>query len=206
MKKIIFTLSLVSLITSGWSQARIPVNEPNTGGNTKPSNPPVTNTGNTNTGSNTSGELKKYSDPQGRFTISYPADWKFDDKSEGAVIKITSPSENDNDKFYQNINLQIEQLSSGMTIEEYVKTNMDGVKDIVKGYREVSSMFFNRNGAKAYQVVYKGKYGEMTYEIQVKQLFVVANSKGYVLTYVNKEDERDAFETTSNKIFNSFKN
>ena len=46
----------------------------------------------------------------------------------------------------------------------------------------------------------------MTYDIQVKQLFCMSNGKGYVLTYVSKEDERDAFETTANKIFNSFKN
>lgn len=205
MKKIIFTLSMVAFVTAGWCQARIPINEPNTGTNTKPNNPPTTNQGNTNSGTGTSSELKKYSDPQGRFTIGYPGDWKFEDKSEGAVIKITSPSEGSEDKFTQNVNLQIETLSAGTTIEQYVKANIDGIKEVVKGYREVSSMYFNRNGGKAYQIVYKGKYGEMTYDIQIKQLFCVVNGKGYVLTYVSKEDERDAFETTANKIFNSFK-
>lgn len=204
MKKIIFTLTLISLMMAGFSQARIPVNEPNTGTNTntKPNNPPPT----TNPTTTTSSELKKYSDPQTRFTIGYPADWKFEDKTESAVIKITSPSEGSGDKFSQNLNLQIETLASATTIEQYVKANMDGVKEIVKGYREVSAMYFNRNGAKAYQIVYKGKYGEMTYDIQIKQLFCISNGKGFVLTYVSKEDERDAFETTANKIFNSFKN
>lgn len=201
MKKIIFALPLLFLTVAGWSQARIPINEANTGGTTKPNTtPPVTNTG-----SNTSGELKKYSDPKGRFTIGYPGDWKLEDKSESAILQLTSPAEGDKDQFRQNVNLQIEDLGSSTTIEDYVKTNMDGVKDIVKGYREVSSMYFNRNGAKAYQIVYKGKYGEMTYDIQIRQLFCVSNGKGYVLTYVSKEDERDAFETTANKIFNSFK-
>ena len=200
MKKIIFTLCMISLITVSWSQARIPVNDPGT--NTKPNNnPPANNTGNTNTSS----ELKKYSDPQSRFSIGYPNDWKIEDKTDNAIIQITSPAEGDNDKFRQYVNLQIESLSSGTTIEEYVKTNMDAVKDMVKGYKEVSSMYFNRNGAKAYQIIYKGKYGDMTYDIQIKQLFTIANGKGYVLTYISKEDERDAFETTANKIFNSFK-
>ena len=63
------------------------------------------------------------------------------------MIKITSPSEGSEDKFTQNVNLQIETLASGTTIEQYVKANMDGVKEIVKGYREVSAMYFNRNGA-----------------------------------------------------------
>ncbi|MBX9783681.1 MAG: hypothetical protein K2X48_10355 [Chitinophagaceae bacterium] len=66
-------------------------------------------------------------------------------------------------------------------------------------------MYFNRNGSRAYQIVYTGKYGSMTYAMQIKQLFVVANGKAFILTYVAKEDERDAFETTANKIFNSFK-
>ena len=204
MKKIIVTLVFITIFVNSWSQARIPVNEPNTGSTNKPNNPPVTNT---NTGgTTTSGELKKYVDPQGRFSIGYPPEWMFEDKTESAIIQITSPSEGDKDNFKQNINLQIEELKNSMTIEEYVKLNMSGVKDLVKGYREVSAMYFNRNGAKAYQIIYKGKYGDMTYEIQIKQLFAISNGKGFVLTYVSKEDERDAFETTANKIFNSFKN
>lgn len=131
-------------MTAGFSQARIPVNEPNTGGNTntKPNTTPTT----TNHTTTTSSELKKYSDPQSRFTIGYPGDWKFEDKTESAVIKMTSPSEGSEDKFSQNLNLQIEALTGGTTIEQYVKANMDGVKEAVKGYREVSAMYFNRNG------------------------------------------------------------
>jgi hypothetical protein len=202
MKKIVVALTLVVSSAAVWAQpARIPVNDLNTGTNNKPNN-------NTPTSSNTtttSGELKKYSDPQGRYSIGYPGDWKFDDKSDNAVFKLTSPAENGEDKFFQNLNLQIETINSGTTVDDYVKTNMDAVKDLVKGYREVSSMFFNRNGSRAYQIIYKGKYGEMAYEIQIKQLFCVNNGKGYVLTYVSKEGERDAYETTANKIFNSFK-
>ena len=204
MKKIVVTLSLVVFSAAVWAQpARIPVNDLNTGTNNKPNN--NTPTSNNNTTTTTSGELKKYSDPQGRYSIGYPGDWKFDDKSENAIFKLTSPAENGDDKFFQNLNLQIETINSGTTVDDYVKTNMDAVKDMVKGYREVSSMFFNRNGSRAYQIIYKGKYGEMAYEIQIKQLFCVNNGKAYVLTYVSKEGERDAYETTANKIFNSFK-
>lgn len=205
MKKTIVALSLMLTGLAAWAQpARIPVNDLNTNSNTKPNNT-TPKTENSNTTTTSSSELKKYSDPNGRFSIGYPADWAFDNKSEGAVVKITSPSENSSDQFKQNLNLQIEELKSTMTIEEYVKINVDAVKDMMKGYKEVSSMFFNRNGSRAYQIVYKGKYGDMTYDIQIKQLFIVANSKGYVLTYISKDGERDAFETTANKIFNSFK-
>lgn len=201
MKKSIFTLSFIVLAASVWAQAaRLPVNEAST--TTKPTN---TNTGNNNTGTNTSSELKKYSDPQGRFSIGYPGNWQLNDNTEDAVIQIMSPLENDNDKFKQNVSLRIEEMKSGTTIEDYVKLNMDEVKGMIKNYREVSSMFFNRNGSRAYQIVYKGTFGEMAYDVQIKQLFTIANGKGYILTYANKEDERDAFETTANKIFNSFK-
>jgi hypothetical protein len=206
MKKQILTLSFIVTALAAWAQpARVPVNESSTsGGNTKPTN---TNTGNNNnnTGTNTSSELKKYSDPQGRFTIGYPGEWKLNDNTEDAILQITSPLENDNDKFKQNINLQIEEVKSNMTVDEYVNSNMDAVKGMIKNYREVSAMYFNRNGSRAYQVVYKGKYGDMNYELQIKQLFTLVNGKAYILTYVSKEDERDAFETTANKIFNSFK-
>lgn len=198
MKQFFLTLVTFVAIATAWGQARIPVNDPPPGGNTKPTvNPTPTNTGNS--------ELVKYADPGGKFTIGYPSDWKFNNKPENAVIQITSPKEKDDDAFYQNVNLQMEDAKSSLTIEEYVKTNMDAVKELIKNYREVSSMYFNRNGSRAYQIVYKGKYGSATYEMQIKQLFVVANGKAFILTYVAKEDERDAFETTANKIFNSFK-
>ena len=204
MKKLLVTLILIVSSAAAWAQpARIPVNDLNTGTNNKPNNNTTTSPNTTPT--TTSGELKKYSDPNGRYTIGYPGDWKFDDKSDNAVFKLTSPAENGDDKFFQNLNLQIETINAGTTVDDYVKTNMDAVKEMVKGYREVSSMFFNRNGSRAYQIIYKGKYGEMTYDIQIKQLFCVNNGKAYVLTYVSKEGERDAYETTANKIFNSFK-
>jgi hypothetical protein len=204
MKKIIVTLSLLVTTVAVWAQpARIPVNDLNTGNNKPNTNTP------TNSNSNapsTSSELKKYSDPQGRYTVGYPGDWTFNDKAENAIFQLTSPAENSDDKFRQNLNLQIEELKPNTTVDEYVQTNMGAVKDLVKGYTEVSSMFFNRNGVRAYQIIYKGRYGNMTDDIQIKQLFTISTSgKGYVLTYVSKAGERDAFETTANKIFNSFK-
>ena len=142
----------------------------------------------------------------GRFTISYPQNWTLNDKSESAVLQITSPKENDNDDFRQNLNLQIEDMNGKSTnLDDYVRTNMNAVKDLVKGYKEVSSMFFNRNGSRAYEVVYKGRYGDMGYDIQLRQLFTIVNNKAYILTYVSKADERDALETTANRIFNTFK-
>jgi hypothetical protein len=200
MKQFFLTLAIIILGISAFSQARIPVNEPSSGNNPKPNNPPTT-TGNTTTSSS---ELTKYSDPQGRFTIGYPTNWVFNSTPESAVIKITSPVEKDGDDFRQNINLQIETYNS--PIEDYVNSSVSEIKKLMKNYQEVSSMYFNRNGSRAYQIIYKGKYGDMAYEMQVKQLFTIANGKAYILTYVSKVDERDAFETTANKIFNSFKN
>ncbi len=210
MKKLIFTLCwMFSLVLAVAQPARVPVNDPPpTNTNTKPTNNPVTTNNNqTNTNTvNTNAELTKYSDPQGRFTIGYPTNWTFKSNSESAVVQITSPKETDDDNFRQNVNLQIEDMSGKtMTVDQYVKSNIDGVKESIKNYREVSSMFFNRNGSRAYEIVYKGKYGDMTYEVQIKQLFTIVNNKAYILTYISKVDERDAFETTANKIFNSFK-
>ena len=204
MKQIIVSLAFVVAATAAWAQpARVPVNDPPPA-NTKPSTPPpVTNT---NTTTTTSSTLTKYSDPQGRFTIGYPTEWVFNDKSESAVLQITSPKESDADDFRQNVNLQVEDMSGkNTTVDDYVKSRMNAVKELVKGYTEVSSMFFNRNGFRAYEVVYKGKYGSMTSDIKIKQLFTIANNKAYILTYVCKADERDAYETTANTIFNSFK-
>ena len=80
MKKIIVALSLVVSASAVWAQpARIPVNDLNTGNNKPNTNTPTNSNSNTPT---TSSELKKYSDPQGRYTIGYPGDWTFNDKSD----------------------------------------------------------------------------------------------------------------------------
>jgi hypothetical protein len=204
MKKLIFSFFVMISAVLAWAQpARLPINEPNSGNpTTKPGNNNTTTTGNSN--SNSGSEMKKYSDPNGRFTIGYPTDWQLDDKPETTLIQIFSPLENDKDNFRQNVNLIIDNANN-TTLESYVKLNMDGIKESMKGYKEVSSMYFTRNGSRAYQVVYKGRYNNMSYDIQIKQLFMLSNGKAYILTYASKADERDAFETTSNKIFNSFK-
>jgi hypothetical protein len=196
MKKIIPALTFILVSTAAWSQARIPVNDQQTNTN-KPTN---TNTTPTTTGSS---EFQKYADPNGRFTIGYPGNWKLNEKPDNAVIQITSPKEKEDDYFFQNVNLQISDYTS--SIETYVDANLGELKKLVKNYREVSSMYFNRNGARSYEITFKGTYGTMTYEMQIKQLYIVTNGKAYMLTYASKADERDAFETTANKIFNSFK-
>jgi hypothetical protein len=197
MKKIIFTLMLVMTGSLLWSQARIPVNDPpaNTNKPTTTSNTTPTTTG--------SSEFQKYADPDGRFTIGYPGNWRLNSKPDNAVIQLTSPKEKDDDNFFQNVNLQISSYSS--SIDAYVDANLSELKGLVKNYREVSSMYFNRNGTRSFEITFKGTYGSMTYEMQIKQLYIVANGKAYMLTYAAKADERDAFETTANKIFNSFK-
>lgn len=212
MKKYLLALSFSSIAALAWAQpARVPVNEPSTtSGSTTPPTYQQTNTNPTSQNQTyanlTNAELTKYTDGEGRFSISYPTNWTLNKNPENAVIQITSPKEKDEDDFRQNINLQIEDMGDRTkTIEQYVKVNMDAVKDLIKGYREVSSMYFNRNGGRVYEVVYKGKYGGIDYEIQIKQLFAISNNKAFILTYVSKEDERDVFETTANKIFNTFK-
>lgn len=199
MKQLILTLTLIWAVGTTWSQARIPVNDPAPTPTTN--NKPTNNTTTNNTV--TSGELTKYSDPQGRFSIGYPTNWAFNSAPESAVIKITSPLEKDDDNFRQSVNLQIEPYSS--TVDDYVNASLPELKRLMKNFREVSSMYLNRNGARSYEIVYKGKYSDNETEWQVKQLYVVTNGKAYILTYVSKADERDAFETTANKIFNSFK-
>jgi hypothetical protein len=197
MKQILLTLLFMAVVGGVFSQARIPVNDP------APSNNKPTNNTPANNNTTTSSELTKYADPNGRFTIGYPGNWTFNSSPESAVIKITSPSEKDGDDFRQSVNLQIEAYSS--TVDDYVNASMPELKRLMKNFREVSSMYLNRNGSRSFEIVYKGKYGDNTSEYQVKQLYVVTNSKAYILTYVSKADERDAFETTANKIFNSFK-
>lgn len=199
MKQFSLILCLLTLASAVWSQARIPVNEPATGNN----KPAVNNTTTTANNTTDSSELTKYADPNGRFTIGYPGNWILNSSPESAIIKITSPLEKDDDNFRQSVNLQIEAYNS--SIDDYVNASLNELKRLMKGFREVSSMYFNRNGSRAYQIVYKGKYGDNEAEWQVKQLYVVANSKAYILTYVSRADERDAFETAANKIFNSFK-
>jgi hypothetical protein len=197
MKKIILTFTLVIALISAWSQARIPVNDPpvNTNKPTANNNTTPTSTGNS--------DFQKYTDTEGRFSIGYPGNWKLNSKPDNAIIQITSPKEKDDDNFFQNVNLQIS--SSTSTIESYVDANISELKKLVKNYREVSSMYLNRNGTRSYEITFKGTYGTMTYEMQIKQLYIVSNGKAYMLTYASKADERDAFETTANKIFNSFK-
>jgi len=65
-------------------------------------------------------QFSQYTSDEKGFSIKYPADWSFEENTNGAAILFYSPLENEMDMFKENVNIVIQNVSGDMTeIKKY---------------------------------------------------------------------------------------
>jgi serine/threonine-protein kinase len=137
------------------------------------------------------------------YSIEYPANWKLNTSVQGAIFAVTSPLVTKEDKFSENVNLIIQDLS-GMNIDldKYVSLSKKQLLLIPKG--EVSESKRMKNGNYEYhKIVFKGFLENRN--LKGKQIYIIRNEKAYVLTYTGIGDDYKRYVKYANEILNSFK-
>jgi len=123
--------------------------------------------------------------------IAYPAGWTKQEQSMQNVffVAFASPREDPSDVFLENLNVVVEALLPGTTLEQYIQNSMQGPNQtfLEKGPATLA-------GRPAYRHVYTGPLPTpVPRSGKVMQWVVVANSKGYVVTYTAELQKYDKF-------------
>jgi eukaryotic-like serine/threonine-protein kinase len=123
--------------------------------------------------------------------IAYPAGWTKQEQSIQNVffVAFASPREDPSDVFLENLNVVVEALLPGTTLEQYIQNAMQGPNQtfLEKGPATLA-------GRPAYCHVYTGPLPTpVPRSGKVMQWVVVANSKGYVVTYTAELQKYDKF-------------
>ena len=139
------------------------------------------------------------------FIAKYPADWVNEIK-EGKRVFFTSPSENKDDAFAENINVSVSthpSYGTSLKIKDVIQEIINNVKGALDNFEEESRMQLKWNGADAFEVTYSGNTkGEDPTAVRITQRLCFYNTRLYLVTYTSLKS-RDNFVATAKQIINS---
>lgn len=136
--------------------------------------------------------------------ISYPPDWRKLDQSSpaGFIAVFGSPQEDISDRFSENLNIFIESIPPGLTLEQYAQGCMQGMSQQPIQFLENAQTTLA--GRPAYRFVFIGPLqAPVPMSGKFLQHLIVANSKGYVVTYTAELQKYDKFLPVIQQMLNS---
>jgi hypothetical protein len=140
------------------------------------------------------------------YTIRYPSTWTLDNSGRmGMTFQILSALSSPDDKFRENVNLVIQDLSGQPVkkLDQYVLLSENQIKTMLKYPEILSSDRLNRGGQEFQKIQYTAKLG--IYKLRFQQYCMIKNEKAYILTFTCVADEFEKYREVGGKIMDSFK-
>ena len=137
------------------------------------------------------------------FEIAYPKDWSMKEGVMGTTVMFLSQLENQNDKFRENVNIVVQDLSKQpMSLDEYTNLSLMQLKRIITDINITTSEKTKLANCDAYMVVYTGKQGQ--YNLKLMQIWTIKNNNAYIITYTAENIGFDKYGELVNPMVNSF--
>ncbi len=148
---------------------------------------------------------KTFQDTAGKFTARYPPEWTNKIK-EGNRVFFTSPADNEQDRFHENINISVSQnpgFGTSVKIRDLCPAITEKLKPSFREYRDESQRFFQWNDLEACEIVYTG-YNKIDESIKVRmtQWFCFYKTRLYTVTFTAAADNT-AHTATARMIMHS---
>lgn len=141
---------------------------------------------------------------ENNYSIHYPDNWELDQsKKNGMSFMVLSPAESENDKVRENVNLLIQDIPDGMSMDQYIQVSENQIKNIIpnsailKSARQLSGEF------EYHKISYTGNEGQTNYKFE--QDIFVKKGKAYILTLTCEQSQFDKYQEVGEKILNSFR-
>jgi len=138
------------------------------------------------------------------YTVQYPPAWGLNlDKKMGTEFIILSPLESEQDKFKENVNLLIQDLSGkNIDLDKFASISEEQIKTLVTNSSLILSKRIKTAGIEYQKVIYSGDQG--VYHLKYEQYYWVVGDKAYVLTLTCEQNKFDRYKEDGEKILNSF--
>ena len=140
-----------------------------------------------------------------KVTLTLPSDWELNESGVmGTKMVVFSQLESDEDKFRENVNLMIQDLSGyNLDLQSYAKLSEDQVKQMITNSKMIESKKITVNGEQMYKLLYDGDQG--VFHLRFEQYFCIKNNHAYLLTFTCEQDKYNLFKEAGEKILNSLK-
>ena len=141
---------------------------------------------------------------QNNFSIEYLSEWRLDTTSQkGASFFLFSERSSKEDKFSENINLVIQDLSGyDISMDQFVELSENQIKTLITNGKIVSSQRIKGEDLDYHRLSYTGTQG--IFELMFVQHFWLVDNSAYVLTLTSEVDQYDNYKDVGNKMLNSF--
>jgi hypothetical protein len=138
------------------------------------------------------------------YSIQYQADWELNKSGQmGTTFILFSPLETSQDKFRDNVNLLIQDLSGhNLDLNKYAKISEGQVKTMITNSTLIESKRIKTGSVEYHRMIYTGDQG--MFHLKFEQFYWVKNEKAYVLTLTCEQDKFSDFKEVGEAILNSF--
>jgi len=137
------------------------------------------------------------------FSIKYPSGWLLKDY-ENLTFLALAPLESKDDKFQENVNLLIQDLTGmNLDLDSYTTLSLRQLSTQMKNSKVLENKRI-KNTPRPYQkIVYTGEMNG--FQFKWMQYYWVIGNKAYLVTLTTEESKFKQYEQTGMKIMNSFK-
>ena len=128
-----------------------------------------------------SSTLSNYSSD--RYSIKYPSSWRIDtSNNSGTEFAIFSPKENTEDKFLENVNLIIQNLSGkNIDLDKYANLSENQIKTNAIDLKEFQMTKMKKGLNEYYKLTYEMTYGN--FKLFTEQYYFIKDEHAYVITF-----------------------
>lgn len=138
------------------------------------------------------------------YEINYPADWTLNKTGQmNTSFILFSPQANLEDKFQENINLIVQDISAyDLTLEQYTEASIEQIKNFITDSKIISNE--NVEGPPPFhKLKYSGRQGE--FELMFEQYFWIIDGNAFILTFTCQVADYEKYVAVGHKILDSFK-
>lgn len=153
-----------------------------------------------------SGDSIVFSNAFHKFSVEFPDTWELEQgfSSEGLdfVVVALSPSEGEGDKFIENMNILVEELTEAVPLDQYFDWNLRGLKQELPGFTVKDQSKVEIDGVPMVRIAYTWTVDDS--ETSTYQYIFVKENKGFVLTFSSNPEKFEQYRPTFDKIARSF--
>ncbi len=147
-------------------------------------------------------DWKTFADP--KYSVQYPITWELNQSGAmGTSIIILSPMDSNMDKFRENMNVLIQDLSKyGIDLDKYTEISENQIKTMISNVNIIESKRVKVKEGEYHKLLYTGDQG--TLHLMFEQYYWVINKNAYVLTFTSEIDKHKGLNEIIAKILSSF--
>lgn len=138
------------------------------------------------------------------YKLQYPKSWRLDTSGMlGAELFLFSPLENQTDKFSENINLIIQDLTGqNIDLEKYKDITDSQINEFVTEPKVFESSIIKKDKNEYYRINYTMTQGKL--RLNITSHCIIRNEKAYLITLTIELDKYEQYKKVGEEILFSF--